>query len=323
MDRVIITGGNGFIGKHLVEKFLTCKLLSLAVISNLHNIKDNFLSNKRFVEDSRLRFYTADIRDEKAIKDIFVNEKADTCIHLAAKISVADSIRNPDETMETNVKGTENVLEASYISKVKNFVFASSAAIYGDVRELPISEESELKPLSPYGTSKMLAEQIVLNYNRLKKIQNTASLRIFNVYGNGNDSQNDVISRFAQRLSDGLSPIIYGDGNHTRDFVSVDDVTDSMLLSVKAMENEENDIHSSTPVFNIGSGNGTSINDIAKKMIALSGLELEPIYKKGNQESGVILHSYADITRAKNILQFTAKKNLEQGLAEIINHANF
>ena len=318
MDRVIITGGNGFIGKHLVQKFLACKLHSLAVISNSHNNNHNSLSNKKFVENSSSRYYTADIRDGKAITDIFLNEKADTCIHLAAKISVADSIRNPDETMEINVKGTQNVLGAGHISKVKNFVFASSAAVYGDVRELPISEESELKPLSPYGTSKMLAEQIVLNYKRLKKIQNTASLRIFNVYGNGNDSQNDVISRFAQRLSDGLSPIIYGDGNHTRDFVSVDDVTDSMILSVKAMENEENDIHSSTPVFNIGSGKGTSINDIAKKMIALSGLDLEPIYKEANQESGVILHSYADITKAKNILQFTAKKNLEQGLAEIL-----
>ena len=265
-----------------------------------------------------LRFYTADIRDAKAIKDIFLNEKADTCIHLAAKISVADSIKNPDETMEINLKGTQNVLEASYISKVKNFVFASSAAVYGDVRALPISETNTLKPLSPYGTSKMLAEQHVLNYNKLKKVQNTASLRIFNVYGHGNTSQSDVISKFALRLSNGLPPIIYGNGNYTRDFVSVDDVTNAMILSIKAMENKDNDIHSSSPVFNIGSGTGTSINEIASKMIALSGLELEPIYKKGDQESGVILHSYADTTKAKNILQFVAKKRLEVGLSEII-----
>jgi UDP-glucose 4-epimerase len=164
----------------------------------------------------------------------------------------------------------------------------------------------------------MLAEQMVLNFNRLKKIQNTASLRIFNVYGDGNYSQSDVISKFAQRLSNGLGPVIYGNGDYTRDFISVDDVTDSMLLSVKTMENEDNDIQSSTPVFNIGSGKGTSVNDIAKKMIALSGLEIEPSYEKGNQESGVILHSYADIKKAKKVLQFTAKKNLDQGLTELI-----
>jgi UDP-glucose 4-epimerase len=317
VNRVIITGGNGFIGKHLVKKLLSCKLDSLALLSNT-DITDKYLSDRKLPKDLHLTFYTADIRDRKAISDIFLHEKADTCIHLAAKTSVPDSIKRPDETMDINVNGTLNVLDACYNSEINNFVFASSAAVYGDVRELPISENASLMPLSPYGKSKMLAEELVLRYDKLRKIQNTVSLRIFNVYGSGNVSQSDVISKFATRLSKGLSPIIYGDGKHTRDFVSVDDVVDAILLSAKAMENKYNGHLNFPPVFNIGSGTGTSINEIARKMIVLSGLELDPIYEKGNQDSGVILHSYADMTKAKSVLQFVTRKDLEEGLREII-----
>ena len=324
MNRVIVTGGNGFIGRILVKKLLSCKLDSLALISNTPNIRDKYLSDRKFLKDMPLRFYTADIRDKKTISEIFQNEKGDTCIHLAAKISVADSIINPDETMDINVKGTHNVLEACSKSKLNNFIFASSAAVYGDLRELPISENASMTPLSPYGKSKMLAEELVFRYDKLKKIQNTISLRIFNVYGRGNVSQSDVVSKFAARVSKGLPPVIYGDGNHTRDFISVDDVADGILLSIKAMEgrkNGHNSYLSSVPVFNMGTGNATSIKELAEKMIAISGLELDPICEEGYQDR-VILHSYADMKKAKRALHFVARKNLETGLREILEPVN-
>jgi UDP-glucose 4-epimerase len=317
LDRIIITGGTGFIGRHLVKKMLSNKPSSIALIADTSNIQTSqFIDGE--VDWDLLRIHTVDIRDKKTILDIFQNEKADMCIHLAAKISVADSINNADQTMDINVKGTLNVLEACSNSKVNNFIFASSAAVYGDVTELPISESAMLRPLSPYGKSKMLAEELVFRYDKLRKIQNTISLRFFNVYGRGNVSQSDVISRFAARLSKGLSPIICGDGNHTRDFVSVEDAVDGIILSSKAMEKNYNGHLNFPPVFNIGSGTGRSINEVAAKMIAISGLELDPIYEKGNQNSGVILHSYADMTKAKNVLRFVARKELEEGLREII-----
>jgi UDP-glucose 4-epimerase len=321
VSRVIITGGNGFIGKHVVKKLLSCKQYSVVLISNTSNIGDKYLEDRKLLRDLPLTYYDADIRDRKAISDIFLDERADTCIHLAAKISVADSIKNPDETMEINVKGTLNVLEACQNSQVNNFVFASSAAVYGDVRELPISENHALRPLSPYGTSKMLAEQHILSYNKSKKIQNTISLRIFNVYGNGQVSESDVVTKFARRLSKGLPPIIYGDGEHTRDFISVDDVADAILLSIRAMEERKNNNNynlSSSPVFNIGTGTATSIKKLAQNMIAISGLELDPIYEQGNKDSRVILHSYADMTKARNALHFVAKKDFDKGLREIL-----
>jgi UDP-glucose 4-epimerase len=285
------------------------------------NMSDKYLLDGQLPRDINLNFYTADIRDRKEISDIFLRENADTCIHLAAKTSVTDSIINPDETIEINVNGTLNVLEACSNSQVNNFVFASSAAVYGDVRELPISENSILRPLSPYGTSKMLAEQHVLSYNKLKKIENTISLRFFNVYGDGQISERDVVTRFARRLSKGLPPVIYGNGRNTRDFISVDDVSDSVLLSIRVMEDPKNNHNynsNSLPVFNIGTGTATSINELAFKMIAISGLELNPLYVEGDQDSAVILHSYADMTKAKRSLDFLAKTNLETGLREMI-----
>jgi len=322
VNRIIVTGGNGFIGRHLIKKLLSYKRYSVIAVSNNPNISDKYLTDRKTLQDSPLTFYVSDIRDAEAISNIFRDEKPDTCIHLAAKISVANSIKNPNETMDVNVKGTLNVLEASQNSNVNNFVFASSAAVYGDVSKLPIAESTPLRPLSPYGTSKMLAEELVIRYSKLNKIQNTAALRIFNVYGRGNLSESDVVSKFAARLSKRLPPIIYGHGNHTRDFISVHDVIEGMLLSVKTMESENNDDINYVPVFNMGSGNGTSINDLARKMIAITGNELQPIYEKVNQDSGVIMHSYANMTKAKRDLGFVAKKDLETGLREIIEQKN-
>jgi UDP-glucose 4-epimerase len=300
-----------------VKKLASCKPISLLLISNTSNINDKFFANKKFLKE-RVSFYAADIRDRDAILRIFRDEEADACIHLAAKISVADSIKKPEETMDINVKGTLNVLEACHKSGVNNFVFASSAAVYGDVKELPISENQTLRPLSPYGSSKMLAEQFVSSYRKQNKIKNAISLRIFNVYGEGQASEADVITKFAKKLTSGQRPVIHGNGMQTRDFISVDDVVDAILLSMRSMNNVENKVLTSSPVFNVGTGIPTSISQLAQKMIALFGHDLQPIYEDGEEGESGILHSYADMTKANDTLHFAPKKTIDAGLKEMI-----
>jgi len=270
-----------------------------------------------------LSSYNVDIRNRKEISDIFAYEKPDFCIHLAAKSNVADSMKNPKDSMDINVNGTINLLDACYKNQVNNFIFASSAAVYGNVKGLPIRETSALAPVSSYGISKMLAEEQVLSYQKGKKINNPVILRIFNVYGDGQSPEADVITQFVRRLSKGLPPIIYGNGTRTRDFISVDDVVDGILLSIHSIERKDkNKIFSSSPIFNLGTGMPTSIKEVAQKMIEIYELDLQPIYKEEPKDMKYIMYSYADVERAKQFLAFVPKKGIEMGLTDLIGNRN-
>jgi nucleoside-diphosphate-sugar epimerase len=320
LSRIIVTGGTGFIGTNLVMRLMSHKPSSIVIISNRLDTNHKHLSDRNDLSNVALSFYTADIRDREAISDIFQKERADICIHLAAKISVADSIKYPDETLDINANGTRNVLDACHESNVKNFIFASSAAVYGDVTELPILENRTLSPLSPYGASKMMAEQHISAYQNLNKIKRAISLRIFNVYGNGQGSEGDVITQFASKLLQGMAPEVYGGGIQTRDFISVDDVVEAFISSIRLMEENINtslDNFTSSLVFNIGTGIPTSINELAIKMIKIFGFDVKPDYKEGNNKGG-ILHSYADISKAREILHFNPKKGIDEGLKELV-----
>ena len=229
---------------------------------------------------------------------------------LSAKISVSESILDPYSTMSVNVTGTLNVLEACKCNSVKRFVFASSAAVYGHVNTLPIPENTELKPISPYGASKVGAEKIISAYANLHLFESIISLRFFNVFGVGqSDEYAGVISKFKERIQDGFSPVIYGDGNQQRDFVSVGDVVDSIVVSMNPP------LGVTEGTFNIATGMPTSIYDLAKIMTRIMGKPaLRPIYKKAAE--GDIRQSYADTTKTNNVLNFVAKRDLENSLQE-------
>ena len=291
-------------------------------MSNTSNFSDKHLLGGKLMSE-KLSSYNVDIRNRKEISDIFAYEKPDFCIHLAAKISVADSMKNPKDSMDINVNGTINLLDACYKNQVNNFIFASSAAVYGNVKELPIRETSTLAPISSYGISKMLAEEQVLSYQKGKKINNPVILRIFNVYGEGQTPEADVITQFVQRLSKGLPPIIYGNGTRTRDFISVDDVVDGILLAIHSIEKKgKKRIFSSSPIFNLGTGIPTSIREVAQKMIEIYGLNIQPIYKEEPKHMKYIMHSYADIEKSKQFLEFVPKKGIEIGLIDLIGNQN-
>ena len=264
------------------------------------------------LKENQISFFEEDIMNKEKITEIIRNCRPDSCVHLAAKISVPESILDPYSTMSVNVTGTLNVLEACKCNSVKRFVFASSAAVYGHVNTLPIPENTELKPISPYGASKVGAEEIISAYANLHLFDSIISLRFFNVFGVGqSDEYAGVISKFKERIQEGSSPVIFGDGNQQRDFVSVGDVVNSVAVAL----NPPKGVTQGT--FNIATGVPTTISDLAKIMTRIMGKPaLNPIYKKAAE--GDIRLSYADTTKTSNVLNFIAKRDLENGLKEFM-----
>ena len=317
MKTVLVTGVGGFIGRNLIRALLNDKNYELILTDK--NGPRNDLAKEYDTQSQRIKFYNLDITNRESAFNIFKNHKIDTCVHLAALVNVEDSIRDPDKTMDVNVKGTINILDACSHNHIDNFVFASSAAVYGHPIRIPITEEHQLKPISPYGISKLLAEKNVSAYMNSSKIRNTISLRIFNAYGEGQLGNVSVITKFAKRLSMGLAPVIHGTGMQKRDFVSITDVVNAVVLSIKAVEDRNGRLESASPsIFNIGTGVATTIKDLCEQMIKLSGMDLQPTYAEGNDEADINA-SCADITKAKNFLNFSPNTNLSLDLERIIS----
>lgn len=316
--RVLITGGAGFIGHHLVKKLLSSTAENeIVVIDNLSNRKNNNLLERiiKNLQHTNITFYREDILNKDIVSDIFKHEGIiDTCVHLAAKVSVLDSVRSPADTVYTNVIGMLNLLEACSCNNVNNFVFTSSAAVYGEPKRVPLHEDDPLAPLSPYGASKAGAEALASSFAKSGKLRNVTSIRIFNVYGQNQSSEYaGVITSFADRLSKKLPPIIYGDGEQTRDFISVNDVINIILSLLK-----DKRVLLSSGVLNVGTGKPTKIKDLAKIMIKIVGLDLDPIFAEPKR--GDIMNSYADIKKLRTELGFATFTEIESGLKQILKH---
>jgi UDP-glucose 4-epimerase len=311
----------GFIGRHLIEKLRNREDCSkIIIIDNLSNVQPSS-ENVAIPSNTepKIAFYKADIRDKSTVSDIIKREEIDACVHLAAKMSVEESVRNPEKVVEVNIQGTLSMLEACSQNDVKTFLFASSAAVYGHAKALlPIPEDHVLEPLSPYGATKVAGESLVNSYKNCGKIKNAVILRFFNVYGEGqNKEYAGVITNFADRLSARLPPVIYGDGSQTRDFVSVEDVTNILIAATGQAQQT-----GLSSTLNVGTGTPVTINELAKKMIHVFGLDniIEPIYREANK--GDILFSLADTTRLKHTLKTEAKGNIERELTKIATRSN-
>jgi UDP-glucose 4-epimerase len=307
MHNIIVTGGSGFIGRHLVKKLIDAGGYNVVVIDRLAKG-----DGSQPVVENGVSYYKADIRDGAAMARIFAREKPVSCVHLAALISVADSVKDPASTIDVNINGTAGILHACSEHGVKNFVFASTGAVYGEPKKFPIAEEHLLDPLSPYGASKVAGEMLAASYRHCSKIPNATSLRFFNVYGQGQSAAYaGVITKFAERLSKGLAPVINGDGLQTRDFVYVNDIAAGIMLAVKA-----GDERGLSGTFNLATGRSISINELAKNMVKIFGLDLEPEY--GPEREGDVKFAQVDISRAKDALGYSPAGKLEEVLAELL-----
>lgn len=299
--KVLITGGAGFVGHNLALR-LKGKGFEVQVLDSFERSTE--LAIKRLREAS-IPTAKVEIRNISGVKNILSN--ADIIIHTAAYIDVAESMEKPLLYLDNNVLGTASIIKASLESGVGLFIYLSSAAVYGDPVKLPISEDHPTSPLSPYGLSKLMGEDAVRFFSRygLKYV----ILRLFNVYGLGqNAAYAGVITKFLERAGGKLPPVVYGDGEQTRDFIHVDDVAEAVELAIKNSRVNE--------VFNIGSGNPVKIRDLAKLVMRLCQVEGEPVY--ASQRPGDIKHSYADIAKAKHLLGFEPRIGLEEGLKKLL-----
>ncbi len=294
--KVLVTGGAGFIGKYLVKSLLE-KGNSVTIFDNFSNSTKNSIN---FLENVGAKVIEGDITklDDilNAIKD---NE---IVIHLAAKISVSESISNPLQTYRVNVEGTKNVLTACEKNNVKKLIAASSAAVYGEGDpNVKLTEEAELNPISPYGQSKVKMESVIKEFESKHDI-NCIMLRFFNIYGVGQTSEYaGVITKFLERIEHGKSLEIFGDGLQTRDFVAIDDIISSINDGI---------LNGKSGTYNIGNGKSTTIKDLAELMISISGKRLDIKYT--NSLKGDIRNSQADISLAKKEINYFPKCKLDK-----------
>ena len=299
---ILVTGGAGFIGKHLV-KFLIENKNNVSILDNFSNSDKKWISKfKKY----QIKIFEGDIRNDEDI--LKATKDQDVVIHLAAKISVEESIKNPSETFEINVKGTEKVLEICKKNNVKKIIVASSAAVYGEGNEkYKITEQTKLNAISPYGESKIEMEKEIIKFCSNNQI-NYVILRFFNIYGlNQSMEYAGVITKFLEKIKKSENLIIFGDGRQTRDFVAIEDIINSIH---NAMEYTENGI------FNIASGEKITIKELAELMILLSNKTLGIEYVKSKK--GDIKYSEADIQLAKNYLNYFSKIELKDGIKKLM-----
>jgi UDP-glucose 4-epimerase len=305
MTRVLVTGGAGFIGSHLVDH-LVDEGYDVRVIDNLYSGK---LENiERHIKNGKVDFVEGDIRDASLVKNSLVG--VDAVFHLAALISVPFSVSNPELTFDVNLAGTANLLNACSEKNVSKFVFVSSCAVFGDTKILPVNEKASTNPISPYAESKLSAERECLSFQQRGLLQSVV-LRFFNVYGprQGMNDYSGVITRFINSAKQKHFLTIYGDGSQTRDFVNVNDIVQALFACLK--RNSANG-----EVFNIGSGKPTSITELVKTVLELTGQDLEIRYELAR--AGDIKDSYADISKAKRLLSYEPKVTLKDGLKALL-----
>jgi len=302
--RILVTGGSGFIGFNVVKSFLE-QNHEVIIFDNFH--KNNSKKYSNFLSDN-FSIITGDIRNYDDIVNSMKN--IDLVIHLAAKISVSESIHLHDEYFQTNVVGTENVLRACIENNVNNFIAASSAAVYGIPKNLPLDEKSTPFPESPYGTNKSDMENKIKEYSKKYNL-NSIILRIFNVYGPDQSIEYaGVITQFLECIQNDKSLMIFGDGSYTRDFIYISDVVKSFLKSI------ENIIGKRGECYNIASGTSTSISQLANLMLSISNKKLKIKYNASKSKD--IPHSQANIELAKKDLDFIPEISLEDGLKQLL-----
>lgn len=311
MTNILVSGAAGFIASHIIEELLRDENNNIVGIDNFYSAtKENITFLKSIDKKQKFSFIQSDIRDFKDLDRIIKENKIEQIYHLAAIVSVQESIKNPLLSSDVNVRGTLNILEASRLNSVKKVVYSSSAAVYGDEPTLPKNEASILRPISPYGYEKLMGEQYMRLYSELYGVE-TVTLRYFNVYGQRQKADSEysgVISIFERKFRDNKAPTIYGDGEQYRDFVHVKDVAS---INIKAMNTK----NISGEVFCVGTAKKVSINDLFDTMNKKYSREFKARYLPAR--SGDIVESICDNQKIKKALNIEKFKDFTEEIIKL------
>lgn len=308
--KILITGGAGFIGSHLAEYFIN----SNHEVFILDNLSTGHRSNVSFIDD--LHFIENDVTNKTLVQDLIKKEQFDIVIHLAAVVSVVETINNPILSQKVNIDGTLNLLEANrqYNENLKKFIFASSAAVYGNTKGLPKKVETFIDPESPYAIEKYAGEQYTKLYNKLYSLPTTA-LRFFNIYGPRQDPSSPysgVLSIMHSKFQKDEAFKFFGDGEQTRDFVYVKDLVQAVSIVI-------NSDFANGGIYNLGTSKPLSLLEMFDEFKKLYSKTID--YSFTEARSGDIKHSYAEIDDLK-ALGYTPKYSVEEGLKEYINYTD-
>lgn len=305
-ESILVTGGAGFIGSHLVDRLLLAGH-EVTVIDNFNDFYDPAIKRANIEQhrkQSRYRLVEGDIRDPKAVERCFASGPINEVIHLAAMAGVRPSIKNPVLYQEVNLVGTMNVLEACRRHGVRRFIFASSSSVYGNNRKVPFSENDFVDhPISPYAATKKSGELMAYTYHHLYGIK-TACLRFFTVYG-PRQRPEMAIHLFTDRIWRGEEIAMFGDGDTRRDYTYIDDIVDG-IMAVRSAEY-------SFEVLNLGRSDTVSLRDLISKIEQKLGRQTK--IKQLAQQPGDVDQTFADITKVKRLCGFTPKVSIDDGLA--------
>ncbi|WP_280770568.1 SDR family NAD(P)-dependent oxidoreductase [Salipaludibacillus daqingensis] len=310
MNKVLVTGGAGFIGSHVTD-LLVEKGHEVVILDNLSS------GDKKNINPSSLvTFVEGDVRDEKTVSETFRQHATiDAVVHLAAQSKVGPSLESPQNDLDINIHGTVNVLEGARKHNVSNVVYSSSAAVYGHVEVLPVSEQASAAPLSPYGVSKLAGEEYVKAYGRLYDL-NVSVLRFANVFGPRQSAATEagVITIFIEQLIEGTQPTIQGDGKQTRDFVYVKDVVRAVVDCLEKTDK----IASPNPVYNVSTETMTSVEELLKQLCSAVGENFDPLYVE--ERKGDIKHSYLSYSKLSEEFDWAPETKLEEGLVNTVEY---
>jgi UDP-glucuronate 4-epimerase len=311
MQTILVTGGAGFIGSHLVDRLLSEGVWRVRVVDDFNDFyapEIKRLNVRAHQQNPAYRLYEADIRERARLEEIFSAEKFDCIVHLAARAGVRPSLAEPVLYAETNITGTLNLLELARTYRVKQFVFGSSSSVYGINAKVPFSEEDPIRhPISPYAATKAAGELLCHTYSHLYGIRAVA-LRFFTVYG-ARQRPDLAIHKFARLITEGRSIPVFGDGTTRRDYTFIDDI----IAGVRAAIDYD---ASPYEVFNLGESQTVELN----QLIALLEKELDrpALVDRQGMQPGDVPQTYADVQKARRLLGYNPQTKIEDGIKRFV-----